>query len=215
MGFRFRQQLKIAPGLKLNLSRRGISSLSIGGRGLTANVGGKRGAMVTASVPGTGISYSERIGSGKARKASSANGVVGALFIIALVVWLLFIGTAQAGGLYKCTDAAGIATYSQSPCPGVESNEIRVSTAISTPVATDDELIKRCVNAAEWKDPESVKVLAHGTMGAEVITYAGTKIVANVIPIRVNAHNSYGGYTGPEWRYCYLSQNDKQVLAIR
>ena len=81
--------------------------------------------------------------------------------------------------------------------------------------ATDDELIKRCVNAAEWKDPESVKVLAHGTMGAEVITYAGTKIVANVIPIRVNAHNSYGGYTGPEWRYCYLSQNDKQVLAIR
>ncbi len=74
--------------------------------------------MLTASVPGTGISYSERIGSGEVRKAaSSAGGVVGALFIIALVVWLLSIGAAQASGLYKCTDAAtGKVTFSQVQC---------------------------------------------------------------------------------------------------
>ena len=55
MGFGFRKSFKIAPGVKLNTGKRG-ASLSVGGKGLTANIS-KRGTRTTASIPGTGLSY--------------------------------------------------------------------------------------------------------------------------------------------------------------
>jgi hypothetical protein len=62
MGFRFRQSFKILPGLKLNLSKTGLSA-SIGGAPFTLNLG-KRGLMATASIPGTGISFRQNLSSG-------------------------------------------------------------------------------------------------------------------------------------------------------
>jgi hypothetical protein len=56
MGFRFRRSLKIAPGIRLNFSKRG-TSLSLGGHGFTKNIS-KRGTKTTVGLPGTGISYS-------------------------------------------------------------------------------------------------------------------------------------------------------------
>lgn len=74
MGFRFRNSLRIAPGIRLNLGKRG-ASLSIGGRGATVNVG-KDGVRTTVGIPGTGVSYSEHTpygpsqnGAGQPRKA--------------------------------------------------------------------------------------------------------------------------------------------------
>lgn len=63
MAFRFFRRLKLAPGLTLNLTKRG-GSLSFGPRGakLTA---GTSGVRRTVSVPGTGLWYTERVGSGK------------------------------------------------------------------------------------------------------------------------------------------------------
>ena len=55
MPFRFRRSIRIAPGLRLNLSRRGLSA-SVGGREGHVSVG-TRGTRATASLPGTGISY--------------------------------------------------------------------------------------------------------------------------------------------------------------
>jgi hypothetical protein len=57
MGWRFRQRFKVLPGVRLNLSKTGLS-VSIGGAPLTLNVG-PRGVYGTASLPGTGISYRE------------------------------------------------------------------------------------------------------------------------------------------------------------
>jgi len=59
MGLRFRKSLKLAPGVRLNLGKRG-ASLSLGGKGTTLNVG-KKGLTATVGLPGTGISYSERL----------------------------------------------------------------------------------------------------------------------------------------------------------
>jgi hypothetical protein len=59
MGFRFRKTIKLFPGVKLNLSKSGIST-SIGGRGATINVG-KHGTKATIGIPGTGISYTENL----------------------------------------------------------------------------------------------------------------------------------------------------------
>jgi hypothetical protein len=56
MGWRVRRSVKIAPGVRWNVGKTG-SSLSVGGKGLTANVS-KKGVRTTASIPGTGVSYS-------------------------------------------------------------------------------------------------------------------------------------------------------------
>jgi hypothetical protein len=58
MGFRFRKGVRVFPGLRLNITKHGISSVSIGGKGLTYNIG-KKGTRATGGLPGTGLSYSE------------------------------------------------------------------------------------------------------------------------------------------------------------
>lgn len=57
MGFNFRKSFKIAPGIRLNVGKRGISSLSIGGKGARVSVG-KKGVRTTVGIPGSGLSYS-------------------------------------------------------------------------------------------------------------------------------------------------------------
>ena len=56
MGFKFRQRIKIAPGIHINIGKTGITSASIGKAGATLNVG-KKGVKATAGIPGTGLSY--------------------------------------------------------------------------------------------------------------------------------------------------------------
>lgn len=55
MGFRFYRRVRIAPGLTLNMSKRG-TSVSVGGRGLHYTLG-RHGARTTVGLPGTGLSY--------------------------------------------------------------------------------------------------------------------------------------------------------------
>jgi hypothetical protein len=54
MGFRFRKGFRIAPGVRLNLSKGG-SSWTLGRRGASVNVGGKQD-RVTVGILGTGVS---------------------------------------------------------------------------------------------------------------------------------------------------------------
>lgn len=56
MSFRFRKQLGI-PGVKLNLTKHGISSLSVGKTGSKMNLSSS-GLKLTAGIPGSGLSYS-------------------------------------------------------------------------------------------------------------------------------------------------------------
>jgi hypothetical protein len=61
MGFRFRQSIRILPGLRLNIGKRGMST-SVGGRGHWITFGGKRAPTVTLGVPGTGLRYTQQLG---------------------------------------------------------------------------------------------------------------------------------------------------------
>ncbi|OTG93581.1 hypothetical protein B9T24_14010 [Acinetobacter sp. ANC 4654] len=56
MGFNFRKSLKIAPGVRLNITKKGISSVSLGGKGARVNLG-KKGTRTTVGMLGTGLSY--------------------------------------------------------------------------------------------------------------------------------------------------------------
>lgn len=60
MGFTFRKRIKIAPGISVNIGKKGVSSISIGGKGGSINLG-KRGIHGTASIPGTGLSYRKKL----------------------------------------------------------------------------------------------------------------------------------------------------------
>lgn len=61
MGWRFRKSFTVMPGVRLNVSRRGVSA-TVGAGPFSVNVG-PRGAYANASIPGTGLSYRERLGS--------------------------------------------------------------------------------------------------------------------------------------------------------
>jgi hypothetical protein len=58
MGFRFRRSFRLMPGVRINLSKSGVST-SIGGRGAWFTVG-PRGARTTVGIPGTGLSYTSQ-----------------------------------------------------------------------------------------------------------------------------------------------------------
>jgi hypothetical protein len=60
MILRFRQSIRIAPGIRINFSKTGVSA-SIGGQPLTLNIG-RKGVRGTASAPGTGLSVSKAVG---------------------------------------------------------------------------------------------------------------------------------------------------------
>lgn len=56
MGWRFRRSIKIFPGIRLNLSRSGVST-SVGVRGAHVTIGHGQ-VRKTVGIPGTGLSYS-------------------------------------------------------------------------------------------------------------------------------------------------------------
>ncbi|MDO5770127.1 MAG: DUF4236 domain-containing protein [Psychrobacter sp.] len=57
MGFRFRKSIKVLPGVRVNGSKKGVSSLSVGPRGAKVNVG-RKGTRTTVGIPDSGLSYS-------------------------------------------------------------------------------------------------------------------------------------------------------------
>ena len=83
MGFRFSRRIKIAPGVRLNLSKSGVST-SVGRKGAWMTFGSK-GTRSTVGIPDTGVSYSET-------KRSGGEAVMLVLVGFALfwIFWLFF-----------------------------------------------------------------------------------------------------------------------------
>lgn len=67
---RFQKRIKLLPGVKLNLSKSGISA-SIGRPGATLNVGSK-GAKVTGGIPGTGLSHTKQLSTKRGKRPAIA-----------------------------------------------------------------------------------------------------------------------------------------------
>lgn len=63
MGFNFRKSFKVAPGIKLNVSKSGLST-TVGKKGFTVSHG-KKGTRLNASIPGAGIFYQTSLTSKK------------------------------------------------------------------------------------------------------------------------------------------------------
>lgn len=78
MGFRFRRSFRVFPGLKINVSKSGVSE-SIGRRGAWFTIG-PRGTRTTVGLPGTGLNYTEQ------RKSPIGAGGGLAITLIVLIV---------------------------------------------------------------------------------------------------------------------------------
>ena len=77
--FRFRKTFSILPGVRINLSKTGVSG-SLGGHGATLNVGhGKEN--VTLGVPGTGLSY----------RTPASTALILALVVVAAVIGIAYL----------------------------------------------------------------------------------------------------------------------------
>lgn len=69
MGLRFRKVLN-APGVKLNIGKKSMG-VSLGGKrgGMSFNT--RSGARARISLPGTGLSYSTKLNSGRSKRSPS------------------------------------------------------------------------------------------------------------------------------------------------
>lgn len=61
MGLRFRRSIKIAPGVRLNVGSKSWG-ISTGSRGARISTNSKSGTHVSVGIPGTGLSYRQKIG---------------------------------------------------------------------------------------------------------------------------------------------------------
>lgn len=108
--FRFRRSVKIAPGVRLNVSKSGVST-SIGPRGAKVTIGHGQ-VRETAGIPGTGLSYTETHRTGSTQRATpqgDASTGVGAGAVFVAIAAALVI--AAAGGSIAYGLLAAIAVF--------------------------------------------------------------------------------------------------------
>lgn len=139
MGFRFRRSLKIAPGLRLNFSKSGIST-SIGGPGATYNVG-SRGTRTTVGLPGTGLFWTSTSGRGSratgedptygGSSPSSSVGAAGCGWAVALIALIAMIGMCSSK-----TPAPSTSTTAAAPQSSTFYVKVRSANCRSAPAST-------------------------------------------------------------------------------
>ena len=117
MGLRIRKSLRIAPGIRINLSPGGVST-TLGPRGASINIG-SRGARGNVGIPGTGVSYSQRLsGSGRGSAGTAQQGAQGGgcalLAIVGFIILLVGMCSKDDGGT-NVSSASSANTSTESP----------------------------------------------------------------------------------------------------
>jgi hypothetical protein len=128
MGLRFRRSIKLVPGVRLNVGL-GRTSLSIGGKGFTYNVG-SNGSRVTVGIPGSGLSYSTSV-QHQAPTALIANALptrrrysATPFVVIAFIVGLVYIATHPAPPSTGTASAASTDVTGTVPQPTADESPV-------------------------------------------------------------------------------------------
>ena len=86
---RFRKSIKLFSGVRFNLSKSGFST-SLGVKGATVNVKSGRATRLTVGIPGSGLSETQRLGSGREPRAVPGLASIAlVIFVAAFVVYLV------------------------------------------------------------------------------------------------------------------------------
>jgi hypothetical protein len=120
MGLRFHRVFSILPGVRINVSKSGVST-SVGPRGADVNIG-RHGVTTNAGIPGTGLSYRQKMGSRGSKLGIIA--LVGAIGFAAVKNADKIIGffhphstTTAATASHRATSAAATQTIVQTAKP--------------------------------------------------------------------------------------------------
>lgn len=143
-------------------------------------------------------------------------------FKILTAVALLAAGPVMAQQMYRCGS-----TFSQQPC-GADAKAVPMQGVPQPVVAPPDtpaspEVVEAAKAACAarlktdlaWKDPDSVKIGAVERRKTWHAPIDGKTVPARIYVLRVNAKNSYGGYTGEQPYLCNLDLGEKTVLSIQ
>lgn len=90
MGWKFRKRVKVAPGVKVNLTNSG-TSVTVGGKGGSVNVG-KKGVYGNVGIPGTGIYNRKKISDISKEQKDEPEELTGSAFVFAAIIASIFIG---------------------------------------------------------------------------------------------------------------------------
>lgn len=134
MGFRFRRSFKILPGVRLNLNSKS-TSIRIGPKGLGYTISSSGKKRVNASIPGTGISYSEVTSSGTRARPINGSQKRGSVWPAIFVV----IGVFVAIGLFNSGSGSSRSTdtnVSQPAAPTPVAGTPTKPTVAKPPTAT-------------------------------------------------------------------------------
>ncbi|WP_236023816.1 DUF4236 domain-containing protein [Bifidobacterium miconis] len=72
MGFRFRKSISFGKGVRVNIGKKGVTSVTFGKRGTPHVTVGKNGTRAGMSIPGTGLSYETRLDKPKKKTSRQA-----------------------------------------------------------------------------------------------------------------------------------------------
>lgn len=88
MVFKFRRSMKIAPGIRINVTHRG-AGVRVGpkGAGYSVNTSGKQ--TLSGGIPGSGIHVSETISPGRRKRSKGGGGRIGTFLVAVLVIGIL------------------------------------------------------------------------------------------------------------------------------
>jgi hypothetical protein len=108
MGFRFHRVFSVLPGVRINLSKRGVST-SVGPRGADVNIG-RHGLTTNAGIPGTGVSYRSKFG--------SRGSILGIVLLIAGLAFAAFRNFGHPAGHPAATTATASIASDSVPASG-------------------------------------------------------------------------------------------------
>ena len=72
MGMKFRKSVKLAPGVKLNIGKKSVG-VSFGNKYGGISMNSRTGTKARVSAPGTGLSYTTKVGNSKSSGLSNAS----------------------------------------------------------------------------------------------------------------------------------------------
>jgi len=90
MGFRFQRRIRVAPGVRLNLSKSGIG-VGVGRNGLRLGMDAKRRKYFSLGLPGTGLSYRSFFGRPVSMETLKKIGYAAGGLAILVVLVIVFI----------------------------------------------------------------------------------------------------------------------------
>jgi len=115
--------------------------------------------------------------------------------------------------IYQCI-IDDVPTFSQTPCaPDAKELNIKISKAPASSNVSND-VLRLCTELAKntggWRDPNSFIVMSHEKQWRDDASGA-----RQVLAMRVNAKNGYGGYGDSKPFNCFLNHNGTGLSAVQ